>query len=188
MNGALLVHKHPGLTSFGIIELLQKSLRSQTGLKRKELPKMGHGGTLDPFASGLLVVLVGQSVKLARYFLGSQKEYEAVIRFGETTLSGDPTCPISDTSSIIPGDLHSIQEAAHSFTLSPYFQVPPMHSAKKQNGIALYELARQGIEVERKPQLCQILEFQIQNYELPKASCKVQCSSGTYIRVLAQDL
>ena len=189
MNGALLISKHSGVSSFGVIEALQRDLKKRTGIsKRHDLPKMGHGGTLDPFATGLLVVLIGRGVKLAQYFLGSIKAYEGVMKFGETTLPGDLTDPISERTSSLPQTLEEIQQAAHSFTLKPYPQIPPMHSAKKLEGKPLYELARAGIEVERKPKLCKIYQFEISSYEEAHAHYQVQCSAGTYIRTLAQDL
>src|ERR1700675_2175040 len=95
MNGALLVNKHEGVSSFGIIEILQRQLVERTGSRRRDRPKIGHGGGRDPVATGLLIVCVGKAVKLARYFLGSHKTYEGVIRFGETTVPGDPTAPIT---------------------------------------------------------------------------------------------
>src|SRR4051812_38511403 len=101
MNGALLIQKHEGVTSFGIIEILRKQLIERCGCKRRDLPKIGHGGTLDPFATGLLIVFVGRASKLAQHYLGSVKTYEGTIRFGETTIPGDPTAPISETSSSI---------------------------------------------------------------------------------------
>src|SRR5690349_10776293 len=144
-DGALLVNKHAGLSSFGILELLQRQqMNKDPKLRKALLPKMGHGGTLDPFATGLLVVLVGQGVKLARYFLGADKEYQGVIRFGETTLSGDNTDPISETSHQLPPSLESLQAVAFQFTLEPYLQIPPMFSAKKKGGTPLYHLARAG--------------------------------------------
>lgn len=175
-NGAILVNKHPGITSFGIIE------RLRTG----NVP-MGHGGTLDPFATGLVVILVGKAVKLARYFLGAMKSYEGTIEFGITTLPGDPTAPISESSEIIPDSLDELRELAHSFTLQDYSQIPPMYSAKKKNGKPLYLLARAGIEIERPPQTCHLYEFQISDYQKPHAFFKLTCSSGTYVRTLAQD-
>jgi tRNA pseudouridine55 synthase len=188
MNGALLIHKEFGISSFGIIEQLQHQLINKTGTKKRDLPKMGHGGTLDPFATGLLVVLVGKGVKLARYFLGSTKVYEGIIRFGETTVPGDPTHPVSETSSVLPESLEQIQEFAHQFTLEPYQQIPPMYSAKKHKGKPLYELAREGIEVERKPRACHLYQFEILTYASPRATFRLTCSSGTYVRTLAQDL
>ena len=188
MNGAFLVHKGQGISSFGVIEKIQRHFIEKCRLKKRDLPKMGHGGTLDPFATGLLVVLVGRGVKLARYFLGSTKVYEGVIHFGKTTIPGDPTDPISETSTVLPESLEQIQSLAHRLTLQPYLQTPPMHSAKKQNGKPLYELARAGIEVERQPKLCQLYRFDILSYESPRASFRLSCSSGTYVRTLSQDM
>lgn len=188
MHGALLVNKHEGVSSFGIVELLQKQLRAKLGIKRKELPRMGHGGTLDPFATGLLVVCVGSGAKLSRYFLGSRKSYEGTIRFGETSASGDRTDPVVERSELIPSSLEQIRAAAQAFCERDYLQTPPMHSAKKKDGVALYELARQGIEVEREPVNCRIHSFEIPTYDPPLATFRVSCSAGTYIRTLAQDL
>lgn len=187
MNGALLIDKAAGISSFGVIELLQKKMMESSGLRKRDLPKFGHGGTLDPFATGLLVVLVGRGVKLARYFLGSAKVYEGRIRFGETTIPGDPTDPISETSSVLPESLETLQNAAHQFTQKPYLQIPPMHSAKKIDGKPLYELARQGIEVDRQPRVCHLYQYDILNYSAPRAEFQLQCSSGTYVRTLTQD-
>lgn len=188
LDGALLINKPEGITSFGVIELLQKRLMETYGVKRRDLPKLGHGGTLDPFATGLLVLCVGKAVKLARYFLGSDKTYRGVIRFGETTVPGDPTAPVSESSKVIPESRESIQKLATQLTKQPYLQTPPMHSAKKKNGKALYELARAGLEVEREPKLCHLRQFEITGYEKPRASFEVTCTSGTYIRTLAQDM
>lgn len=188
LHGALLVHKPAGISSFGVIEELQRILMHKHGIKRRDLPKIGHGGTLDPFATGLLIVCIGRGVKLARYFLGSTKGYEGTIRFGETSVAGDPTDPISETSEVVPGSVDPIRAAALAMTQAPYLQTPPMHSAKKKDGKPLYELARQGIEIEREPKLCTLYQFDIPRYEKPHASFHVICSSGTYIRVLAKDL
>jgi tRNA pseudouridine55 synthase len=186
-NGALLIHKPAGITSFGVIETLQRSLIERFGVKRRDLPKLGHGGTLDPFATGLLIVCAGRAVKLARYFLGSDKYYSGVIRLGETTVPGDPTAPISERSEHLPGSLDELQAMARKLQAQSYLQMPPMHSAKKQGGKPLYELARQGIEVEREPKLCQLREFRVESWEAPRARFALHCSSGTYVRVLAQD-
>jgi tRNA pseudouridine55 synthase len=186
-NGALLIDKHAGVSSFGIIELLQRSLTARFGLKRRELPKIGHGGTLDPFATGLLVVCVGQGVKLSRYFLGSAKAYAGQLRFGETTVPGDPTAPISEKSEVLPASLEELCAMARKLQAQPYLQTPPMHSAKKQGGKPLYELAREGKEVEREAKLCHLHDFEFLSYEKPEADFRVSCSSGTYIRTLAQD-
>jgi tRNA pseudouridine55 synthase len=190
LHGALFVNKPAGITSFGVIERLQRMLAEKHELRRRELPKLGHGGTLDPFATGLLIVCVGRGVKLARYFLGSRKAYEGVIRFGETTIPGDPTEEISERSEKVPESLEEIRELARKLTLQPYLQTPPMHSAKKRDGKPLYELARAGIEVEREPKLCHLHQFEIASYDRAKAEAgfSLRCSSGTYVRTLAQDL
>jgi tRNA pseudouridine55 synthase len=154
MNGALLVHKHEGISSFGIIELLQRDWRH---------------------------------VHRTQYFLGAKKTYEGVMRFGETTVPGDATAPISATSNRIPDSLNALQSLAQKMSLQPYLQVPPMHSAKKQNGQPLYKLARAGIEVQRNPKLCQLYEFEFLDYQAPRATFRLQCSSGTYVRTLTQD-
>jgi len=187
-GGALLIDKPEGVSSFGLIDQLQRALATAHGVKRKDLPKMGHGGTLDPFATGLLVVAVGRGVKLARYFLGSDKIYEGLIRFGETTIPGDPTDPVSERTGRLPENIEAIRRAASARVGVDYLQTPPMHSAKKRDGKPLYELARQGIEVEREPKLCRLHSFEIPEYLEPRASFRVHCTSGTYIRVLAQDL
>ena len=187
MNGALLLNKHEGVSSFGLIDIIQRQLMEAKGCKRRDLSKMGHGGTLDPFATGLLIVLVGKGVKLARYFLGSTKEYEGLVRFGETTVPGDPTAPISERSDTLPGSIEEIRRAAQEIAQGPYHQLPPMHSAKKKDGKPLYELARAGIEVERDTKLCHLYEFDVLDYLPPRSNIRVKCSSGTYIRTLTQD-
>jgi tRNA pseudouridine55 synthase len=183
LNGACLINKHPGISSFGVLDTLKKIMRKQ-GVSH---PKLGHGGTLDPFATGLLIVCVGRGVKLSRYFLGSRKKYEATLRFGETTIPGDPTDPISETSIVIPKSIEELSAAAKEFSTQDYHQTPPMHSAKKLNGKPLYELARQGIEVERASKQCFLFDFEFSSYAPPRAQFRVGCSSGTYIRTLAQD-
>lgn len=185
-SGALLINKPVGISSFGVIEVLRDQLK-EAGVKRQHWPKLGHGGTLDPFATGLLVVLVGDAAKLARYFLGANKGYEGQILFGQTTIPGDPTSPVSETSEVIPQELNALQEMAGRFCAQEYLQIPPMHSAKKKDGKPLYELARAGIEIERDPVLCRIHQFEVSSYEAPRAQFRVLCSSGTYIRTLAQD-
>lgn len=186
LDGALLIDKPDGISAFGVIEILQETLKAR-GLKRSQWPKLGHGGTLDPFATGLMVVLVGDASKLARYFLGANKAYEGTIRFGETTVPGDPTAPVSETSAVIPESIEKLREMASKMSAQGYLQVPPMHSAKKKDGKPLYELARAGVEIERDPVLCHLHRFEILNYTAPRADFRVFCSSGTYVRTLAQD-
>ncbi len=185
--GALLIHKPKGISSYGVIDLLKKELL-ETGLAtKKTLPKIGHGGTLDPFATGLLVVCWGKAVKLAQYFLGADKSYDGTMLFGETTPSGDPTTPVSERSETIPETIELLRHWAALLCKQTYLQTPPMFSAKKVSGKPLYELARAGIEIERKPKNCVLRSFEITRYESPRADFQLQCSSGTYVRSLVQD-
>jgi tRNA pseudouridine55 synthase len=223
LQGALLVHKPQGISSFGVIDVLKKVIRAEmerelnqddststggsslaagsgtisgaaTERKRvrfRELPKLGHGGTLDPFATGLLIVCIGRGVKLSRYFLGSIKKYEACLRFGETTIPGDPTEEISERSPNLPSSLDELNQLAQTFRSQDYSQIPPMHSAKKVGGQVLYELAREGIEIERAPKVCKLHEFEFLDFEkagtIARSNFRVTCTSGTYIRTLSQD-
>lgn len=187
-GGALLIDKPEGPTSFAIVASLRGALGRALGLKRRELPAVGHGGTLDPFATGLLVVLVGQGTKLAQYFLDSEKRYSGTIRFGARTESGDFTNPIVERTSTLPRTLEVLREGARTFVGAEYLQTPPMFSAKKKEGVPLYELAREGIEVERNAKSCHITRFEITAFDGICAQFEVTCSSGTYIRVLAEDL
>ncbi|MCC7441719.1 MAG: tRNA pseudouridine(55) synthase TruB [Bdellovibrionales bacterium] len=189
-GGVLLVDKPEGLTSFDVVARVKGAFRAGQKIQRsRDLPKFGHGGTLDPFATGLLVVAVGSGTKLARYFLGSRKEYRFTMRFGATNAAGDRTEPVTQTTDQLPPSLAAIRaEAAALAALNPYPQVPPMHSAKKRDGKRLYELAREGIEVDREAVPVRLHRLEIQSYEPPLASGEVACSAGTYIRVLAQDL
>ncbi len=187
MDGALMIKKEEGISSFGVIEKLQKQYMSAYGVRYRDLPKLGHGGTLDPFATGLLAVCTGRAVKLARYFLGSTKGYEGVIRFGRTTVPGDPTAPTSETSDHLPASIEELRALAAQLEKQPYLQTPPMHSAKKKDGRPLYELARVGITVDRDPKLCNLYSFKIESYEAPLARFSLVCSSGTYVRTLSQD-
>lgn len=194
-GGALLLDKPAGISSAQALEELKRAARSAPAQRPSPHPpdhaprlKWGHGGTLDPFATGLLLVLVGEGVKLAQYFLHSRKSYEGWIRFGESTPSGDPTLPVHERCRSIPQSLAEVQSAARSFTASAYWQEPPMFSAKKSQGQPLYKLARQGLEIERDPVLRQIFHFEILELTQGRGRFQVTCSSGTYIRVLASDL
>jgi len=177
-NGVLLIDKPAGITSFDVLRRL----------KTFGLRDVGHGGTLDPFATGLLVVFSGTALRLAEYFLKSDKAYEATVVFGATTASGDVTDPVLETSATLPATLATIQKAAHEFEGQDYLQTPPMHSAKKIDGKKLYELARQGKTVEREPVKCRVWNFKILDFTSPRARFSVEVGSGTFIRVLAQDL
>lgn len=188
LSGALLINKPEGITSYGVIEEIKKVWITDRGIRRKQLPKIGHGGTLDPFAGGLLVVLVGRACKLAQHCLGAVKHYQGTFLFGVTTLAGDNTGEITERSDARPASLEILQSEARKFTQDIYLQTPPMFSAKKHKGKPLYELARSGIEIEREPKACTLHEFTIKDFDGERASFDLVCTSGTYVRTLAQDL
>jgi tRNA pseudouridine55 synthase len=177
IEGILLVDKAKGRTSFSLVNLLRKKL----GVK-----KIGHAGTLDPFATGVMVMLIGRNyTRLSDQFLCSDKEYLAELRLGVTTDTYDCDGTVLETNETLPS-LEEIQTALKEFQ-GEIEQIPPMYSAKKINGKKLYDLARKGIEIERKPVKIQV-ETHFISYDYPKLILRIACSKGTYIRSLAHDL
>ncbi len=176
----LLINKPVGITSHDVIDKLRKI----TGIK-----KIGHAGTLDPFASGLLIVAVGrQSTKQIANFVHLDKKYVATLQFGSITDTYDNTGQTKKTNSkkIEQGDL---EEVLPQFT-GEIKQIPPMYSAKKIKGKKLCNLARQGLTIERNPITIKIHQIKIKEFNKQKQTAKifVHCSSGTYIRALAHDI
>src|SRR5437879_7591510 len=195
MNGALIIDKPAGMTSHDVISRVRKIIGER---------RVGHTGTLDPFATGVLVVLVGRATRLAQFLSGDEKEYEALIRLGFATDTGDVTgariskdefhAKAQSTQSLRREDI----EAAMTSLRGEIDQTPPMFSAKKIAGRKLYELARRGEEVERKSIRVTITTFESLSHDdrlLQKkgdGTCdlkvRVGCSAGTYVRVLAEDV
>lgn len=192
MDGVLIIDKPAGLTSHDVVDRVRHILHVR---------RVGHTGTLDPFATGLLVILVGRATRLAQFLSGLEKEYEAIIRLGYSTDTGDITGkripdPPEDLRAQGPWSREEIEAALESLR-GEIEQVPPMYSAKKQAGKKLYELARQGREVERQPVRVFIHAFEAikPTGELLKDNLdgtfdlevRVACSAGTYVRTLAED-
>lgn len=176
-KGILLVNKPRGCTSFSLVAAARKRL----GVK-----KIGHAGTLDPFATGLVVLLVGREyTRLSDQFLTCDKEYIGRVHLGVTTDSYDSDGKQLSTSDFVPSEAE-VRQALESFQ-GTVLQVPPMFSAKKVQGKKLYELARKGQEVERKPVAVE-MKTQLLAYCYPYVDIRVQCSKGTYIRSIAHDL
>ncbi|MGR3952445.1 MAG: tRNA pseudouridine(55) synthase TruB [Chlamydia sp.] len=176
-QGVLLLDKTAGKSSFHFVHLIRK----KTGVQ-----KVGHAGTLDPFASGLLILLVGKAwTRKQDSFMGSDKEYLATITLGVATDSYDRDGSITATSSHIP-TLYDVEECIRLFQ-GEKLQTPPMYSAKKIAGVRLYELARKGIEIERKA-VSVHLEIELISYVYPNISIRVRCSKGTYIRSLGHEI
>jgi tRNA pseudouridine55 synthase len=189
MDGLLVIDKPAGLTSHDVVGRVRKLLHER---------RVGHTGTLDPFATGVLLVLVGRATRLAQFLSEANKEYDAIIRLGYATTTGDRTGdPLSKPNKPQHVWTEEEIESALSRLRGDIMQTPPMYSAKKVGGRKLYELARRGEEVERKPVLVCIHEFEPirPSGELIRDNkdgtfdfhVHVACSSGTYVRVLAED-
>ncbi|HEX4901153.1 MAG TPA: tRNA pseudouridine(55) synthase TruB [Pyrinomonadaceae bacterium] len=190
MDGVLIIDKPAGMTSHDVVARVRRIVGER---------RVGHTGTLDPFATGILVVLVGRATRLAQFLGGSVKEYEAVIRLGFSTDTGDVTgkrlTPVQEKPN--PWTNEEIQDALASLR-GEIEQVPPMYSAKKIAGRKLYELARRGEEVERKPVRVTIHSLELagnvgkifpQNVDgTTDIQIRVTCSAGTYVRTLAEDV
>lgn len=182
MNGILVIDKPEGFTSHDVVAKLRGILRTRA---------VGHTGTLDPFATGVLVALVGRATRLAQFLDKAEKEYLATIRFGFETDTGDRTgLRHGDAATRERGDFlrEEIENALAKFR-GEIEQTPPMYSAKKIAGKKLYELARKGVEIERQPVKIKISELEIvEQAQSESALVRVVCTAGTYIRVLAEDI
>ncbi len=176
-DGALLVDKPAGPTSHDIVDLV----RSQFGLA-----KVGHCGTLDPAATGLIVLLLGRATKLAEKLMADDKVYSGWMKLGETTNSYDADGEVTSSGEVPPLTFEQLTELADTFT-GDQMQVPPMVSAIKKDGVPLYKLARKGIEIQREPRLIHIFKFRFLDYQAPYGRFLVACTKGTYVRSLAHD-
>lgn len=177
-DGVLLVDKPVGPTSHDIVHKIRKTFR---------IEKAGHGGTLDPNATGLLIILLGKGTKLSDQLMGGDKAYSGVMRLGRTTSSQD--CD-GETLEEKPWDhvTRGQVEAKMAELTGDIFQTPPMVSALKVEGVPLYKLARKGQEVERKPRFVHIYRFAITEWAPPLVTFDVFCTKGTYVRTLAHDI
>jgi len=177
-SGLLLVDKPIGITSFKLVHIIKKIFN---------VKKVGHCGTLDPLASGLMIVLVGKYTKFQDKFMKQDKVYYAEIKLGLKTDSGDLDGKIISQSDFSHVTKELIKTACKSF-VGKINQIPPMYSALKVNGQKLYELARKGIIIDRKPREITIYSIDLIDYKNDTFSIRVKCSSGTYIRTLAEDI
>ena len=177
-SGILPVEKGPGVTSFQVVAHLRRVLRA---------PRIGHGGTLDPAATGLLPILIGEATKLTPYLVDLDKEYVATVRLGITTESQDLSGAVLETRPV-PAFEAAVLEAALARFVGVIRQVPPMFSALRRGGKRLHELARQGVEVEREPREVTVHEIRLGAVALPDFVIRVRCGKGTYMRTLAADV
>lgn len=178
IHGIINVYKEKGFTSHDVVA----KLRGIVGQK-----KIGHTGTLDPDATGVLPVCLGKATKLCDLLTDKDKTYEAVMLLGMTTDTQDITGRILEEKSTETLTADKVREVIESF-IGDYDQIPPMYSALKVNGKKLYELAREGKVVERKARPVKILDIRIIEMDLPRVRMEVSCSKGTYIRTLCHDI
>ncbi|MCA9434847.1 MAG: tRNA pseudouridine(55) synthase TruB [Candidatus Omnitrophica bacterium] len=178
MNGILNVDKPTGLTSHDVVDLIRKAAR---------IRKVGHAGTLDPIATGVLPLCLGNATKLSEFLMAEEKEYSLICTLGVVTDSQDITGDILEKNSAESVSLDQVQEILDRFR-GTIEQIPPMLSAKRHQGKRLYDLARQGIEVEREPVQVEIHRLDLVRFENPEIELAVACSKGTYMRTLCHDI
>lgn len=177
-DGILLVDKPKTWTSFDVVNALRWHFN---------IPKIGHCGTLDPAATGLLVLVIGKFTRLSQHLAGEDKVYDTEVLLGTRTDSFDMDGKVIETKDASGVTEELLRETVAGF-VGEQLQLPPMTSAVKKDGKKLYELARKGIEVEREPRPINIRSIEITNVQLPTFHCVVDCSKGTYIRTLAEDI
>jgi tRNA pseudouridine55 synthase len=177
-EGILLLDKPQGFTSHDAVAWMRRKL---------QMKRIGHAGTLDPMATGILVLLIGKATKASQFLMGMDKVYEGTIEFGKTTNSYDAEGDVTSTAPVPPMTFGELQMEMNRF-LGDQMQMPPMFSAVKKDGVPLYKLARKGEEVEREERFIRISEFSLLKYEPPFAGFRLACTKGTYVRSVAHDL
>ncbi|MBR3256851.1 tRNA pseudouridine(55) synthase TruB [Candidatus Saccharibacteria bacterium] len=194
MDEIILIDKPKGMTSFGVVARLRRvfteKIREEYKKEGKTPPKrlkVGHTGTLDPFATGLLIVLVGKATKKCSEYLKLDKEYVAEIKLGEVSTTGDPEGIVQKTYTGEPVPLSEVKKVVQGF-LGESKQITPAFSAVKINGRKAYELARKDVQVEMPERTIFVYEIEILNYEWPMLKIRTKVSSGTYIRTLGEDI
>lgn len=178
MQGILLINKPAGITSHDVVAKIRKKF---------SIKKVGHAGTLDPLATGLLIILLGKSTRLFDKFVGFDKAYRATLILGTTTVSADTQGEVLSQKPFDHIKEQQVIDAFKHFT-GEIDQLPPMVSAVRHKGKKLYELARKGITVERTPRRITIHKLEIEKFDLPKVQFYLECSKGTYVRQIASDV
>jgi len=177
-EAVLVIDKVAGPTSFDIVKQVRKFTR---------IKKVGHAGTLDPFATGALVLLTGRATKLSNALINADKRYQAVIKLGEATDSLDHTGKIVESCPVPALEAEQVKQILRGF-IGEWKQMPPMFSAKKVQGVRLYELARKNITVKREPISVQLYDLRLVSLNGSFLSFEVHCSKGTYVRTLADEI
>lgn len=178
IDGVLLIDKAPGMTSHDVVAITRRVLDTR---------KVGHCGTLDPLATGLLIITIGRGTKIQDLLMSEDKEYVGTIRLGQTTTSQDADGEIVEERPVPDVTREQLEEAFGKFQ-GDFYQTPPMVSAIKKDGVPLYKLARQGKTIEREPRLVHIYGHEILRVEVPEVDFRVVCSKGFYVRTYAHDI
>lgn len=178
LDGALLVDKPAGPTSHDVVDAIRRHF---------QIKKVGHCGSLDPAATGLLIIVLGRGTRLSERLMSDDKVYEGAIKMGESTDSYDADGDLVAALPVPPLTLDDLNAAAAEF-VGDLMQTPPMVSAVKKGGVPLYKLARKGLEVPREPRLVHIYNFRFSDYSEPLARFRLACTKGTYVRSIAHEL
>jgi len=178
LEGILLVDKPRDHTSHDVVARLRGILK---------MKRVGHAGTLDPMATGLMIVLVGKATRVSQYLISLDKEYEGTIELGKVTDTQDADGEVMETRPVPPFTEAQVRDAIKGF-LGDQYQTPPMYSAIKIDGVPLYKSARKGEEVEREPRFIRVMSWELTRFALPRFDFRLRCSKGTYVRTLAHDL
>lgn len=178
LEGVLLVDKPTEHTSHDVVARLRRKLN---------MKRIGHAGTLDPMATGLLIMLIGKATRISQYLISLDKEYEGTITLGQTTDSQDADGEVMETRPVPPLTEADVRAAMATF-LGDQYQTPPMYSAIKIDGVPLYKSARKGEEVEREPRFIRVMSFDLTRFALPQLDFRLRSSKGTYVRTIAHDL
>jgi tRNA pseudouridine55 synthase len=178
MEGILLVDKPTDHTSHDVVARLRGKLKTR---------RIGHAGTLDPMATGLLIILVGKATKFSQYLISLDKEYEGTVELGRVTNTQDAEGETMETRPVPPLTEDDVRAAIKTF-LGDQYQMPPMFSAIKIDGVPLYKSARKGEEIEREPRFIRVMSWDLTGFALPRFDFRLRCTKGTYVRTLAHDL
>jgi tRNA pseudouridine55 synthase len=178
IDGVLLVDKSPDMTSHDVVAVARRTLNQK---------KIGHCGTLDPMATGLLILTLGRGTKIQDLLMAEDKEYVGSVKLGEVTTTQDRQGEVTETNDVKQFSEEEIRDALDKFT-GDFYQTPPMVSAIKKDGVPLYKLARQGKEVKRDPRLVHVYNYELREVSLPEFSFRVVCSKGFYVRTYAHEI
>ena len=178
LEGVLLVDKPTDHTSHDVVARLRRKLN---------MKRIGHAGTLDPMATGLLIMLIGKATRISQYLISLDKEYEGTITLGATTDSQDADGQVMETRPVPPLTEAELKTAMNSF-LGDQYQMPPMYSAIKIGGVPLYKSARKGEDVVREPRIIRVMSFDLTRFALPQLDFRLRSSKGTNVRTIAHDL